>query len=71
MKRLSIEVSDALHKEAKLAAMVEGQTLSGLVIELLNLFLEERGVGAQPRRRATDNQMTSPGPCSGHVPVRR
>jgi len=55
MKRLSIEVSDSLHKQAKLAALAEGKTLSSLVIELLNEYLREReGGAAHPRRRMSD-----------------
>jgi len=65
MKRLSIEVSDALHRQAKLAAIVEGQTLSSLVIELLNAYLEQQAGAAHPRRRASDFQVSSP---ARHLP---
>jgi len=65
MKRLSIEVSDALHRQAKLAALVEGQTLSSLVIELLIAYLEKQAGAAHPRRRASDFQVSSP---ARHLP---
>jgi hypothetical protein len=65
MKRLSIEVSDALHRQAKLAAVEEGQTLSSLVIELLNAYLGKQAGAAHPRRRASDFQVSSP---AHHLP---
>jgi len=65
MKRLSIEVSDVLHRQAKMAALVEGQTLSSLVIELLNAYLEKQAGAACPRRRASDFQVSSP---AHHLP---
>jgi len=61
VKRLSIEVSDALHQRAKFAALTEGQTLSSLVIELLNGYLQARTGAApgHPRRRLSDYPMPS------------
>lgn len=59
MKRLSIEVSDSLHRQAKLAAIVQGQTLSSLVIELLNAYLEQRAGARHPMRRTSDFQGSS------------
>ena len=50
MKRLSIEVSDCLHRQAKLAAVVQGQTLSSLVIALLIAYLEQEVGAAYPMR---------------------
>jgi len=41
---------------------VEGQTLSSLVIELLNAYLEKQAGAAHPRRRASDFQVSSPAP---------
>ena len=60
MKRLSIEVSDALHRQAKMAALAEGKTLSSFVIELLNAYLEQQASAAHPRRRTSDFQVSSP-----------
>jgi len=62
MKRLSIEVSDVLHRQAKLAALVEDQTLSSLVIQLLTAYLEQQAGAAHLRRRASDFQGSSPAP---------
>jgi len=62
MKRLSVEVSDVLHRQAKLAALLEGQTLSSLVIQLLNAYLEQQAGAPHSRRRASDFQGSSPAP---------
>jgi len=71
VKRLSIEVSDALHKQAKLIAMVQGQTLSSLVTDLLSAYLEEQAGGAaHPRRRMSDYPSTSSAPHPARSAVR-
>lgn len=71
MKRLSIEVSDALHLQAKLAALVESHTLSSLVIDLLSGYLQERGGGAgQLRRRLSDYPAPSPSPRQARAAFR-
>jgi len=55
MKRLSIEVSDDLHQQVRLLALAEGESLTSLVIRLLNDHLDARGRGtAHPRRRLSD-----------------
>jgi len=58
VKRLSIEVSDCLHRQAKLAAVVQGQTLSSLVIALLIAYLEQQAGAAYPMS-AIDSQGSS------------
>ena len=55
VKRLSIEISDSLHREAKLAAMMDGSTLSSLVIDLLAAHLKaRRAAQPHPMRRMSD-----------------
>jgi len=55
VKRLSIEISDSLHREAKLAAMMDGHTLSSLVIDLLDAHLKaRRAAQPHPMRRMSD-----------------
>lgn len=55
VKRLSIEISDSLHREAKLAAMMDGCTLSSLVIDLLDAHLKaRRAAQPHPMRRMSD-----------------
>jgi hypothetical protein len=50
---------------------VEGQTLSSLVIDLLNGYLQERGGGdGQLRRRLSDYQSPSPSPRQARAAVR-
>jgi hypothetical protein len=58
MKRLSIEVSDCLHRQVKLAAVLQGQTLSSLVIALLIAYLEQQ-VSSPYAMRAIDSQGSS------------
>jgi len=55
VKRLSIEISESLHREAKLAAMMDGHTLSSLVIDLLDAHLKaRRAAQPHPMRRMSD-----------------
>jgi hypothetical protein len=70
MKRLSIEVSDALHRQAKLAALVEGKTLSSLVIDVLTDYLEQGAAAAHPRRRASDFQDSAAASRLSQISVR-
>lgn len=53
MKRLSVNVPLELHKEAKLIAHLEDETLSSLVLRLLHRHIEERQVDFNQRRRPT------------------
>ena len=72
VKRLSIEVSDALHQQARLLALADGQTLTSLVIQLLNDHLAARSrVTAHPRRRLSDYVDPSPAGRSSPVSLRR
>lgn len=60
VKRLSIEISDSLHREAKLAAMLDGHTLSSLVIDLLDAHLKaRRAAQPHPMRRLSDFNASS------------
>jgi hypothetical protein len=69
VRRLSVEVSDALHRQAKLAALVEGQTLSSLVIDLLNGYLQECGGGVGQFGRCL-SQAPSPSPRQAREAIR-
>lgn len=42
VKRLSLQVSSQLHKEAKLAAIEDEETLNSMVVTLLRRHLNER-----------------------------
>ena len=42
MKRLSLQLSASLHREAKLAALEDEETLNSMVIGLLKQYLEQR-----------------------------
>ena len=54
VKRLSLQVSSQLHKEAKLAAIEDDETLNSMVITLLRRHLNERRatINASQRRGA-------------------
>ena len=45
MKRLSVNVPPELHKEAKLVAHLENETLSSLVLRLIRRHVEESQAG--------------------------
>ena len=42
MKRLSLQLSASLHREAKLAALEDEETLNSMVIGLLKQYLAQR-----------------------------
>jgi hypothetical protein len=54
VKRLSLQVSSQLHREAKLAAIEDEETLNSMVVTLLRRHLNERRatINASQRRGA-------------------
>ncbi len=54
VKRLSLQVSSQLHREAKLAAIEDEETLNSMVVALLRRHLKERRatIDASQRRGA-------------------
>jgi hypothetical protein len=62
MKRLNVEIPDAVHRELKLVAMHQDTTISALVNHLVVDYLKTLAAQAgQPRRRTSD--------WSGHLKV--
>ena len=55
VKRLSLQVSSQLHREAKLAAIEDEETLNSMVVTLLRRHLNERRatIDASQRRGAS------------------
>ncbi|MDI9407406.1 MAG: hypothetical protein QM522_11935 [Chitinophagaceae bacterium] len=49
MKRLSLQLSATLHREAKLAALEDDETLNSMVVGLLRNYLRDRRTSLQPR----------------------
>lgn len=54
MKRLSVNVPLELHREAKVLAHLEDETLSSLVLRLLHEYINDQNASLQ--RRATSAQ---------------
>lgn len=51
VKRLSLQVSYQLHKEAKLAAIEDEETLNSMVVTLLRRHLNERRASIKASQR--------------------
>lgn len=51
MKRLSLQLSASLHREAKLAALEDDETLNSMVVGLLRNYLRERRSAAEARQQ--------------------
>jgi len=55
MKRLNVELRDAVHRELKLVAMHQGTTISALVNQLVVSYLKSQNdQNGRPRRRKSD-----------------
>ncbi len=58
VKRLSLQVSQQLHREAKLAAIEDEETINSMVVSLLRRHLKERkeAIEASQRRGSSINR---------------
>ena len=55
MKRLNVEIPDAVHRELKLVAMHQDTTISALVNRLISEYLQSLvNQAGRPRRRMSD-----------------